>query len=121
MWKCPICLEEQSSEYLCENCGFDRRRDFVDHRTVCEVFEEDIAIRRKCAESCKIRVIENSEGRYEGECKNGMKHGHGIFYWPDGTFYDGEWQNDRREGQGTLHFCGGGNYTGGWKNNKKEG
>ena len=50
-----------------------------------------------------------------------MKHGHGIFYWPDGTFYDGEWQNDRREGQGTLHFCGGGNYTGGWKNNKKEG
>lgn len=104
MWKCPICLEEQSSEYLCENCGFDRRRDFVDHRTVCEVFEEDIAIRRKCAESCKIRVIENSEGRYEGECKNGMKHGHGIFYWPDGTVYDGEWQDGRKEGLGTLHF-----------------
>ena len=49
-------------------------------------------------------MIENSEGRYEGECKNGMKHGHGIFYWPDGTVYDGEWQDGRKEVLGTLHF-----------------
>jgi hypothetical protein len=29
--------------------------------------------------------------KYEGDYKEGLKHGQGIYTWKDGSKYDGEW------------------------------
>ena len=33
-------------------------------------------------------------GSYDGEWKDGMKHGHGVFKSDEGMVYTGEWKND---------------------------
>ena len=39
---------------------------------------------------------------YEGQWKDGLKHGKGRFIYPDGDVYDGEWQDGKAHGHGTL-------------------
>jgi len=34
--------------------------------------------------------------RYEGQWKDGLKHGRGRFIYPDGDIYDGEWLEGKR-------------------------
>ena len=41
MWKCPICNNEEKSEYICQKCGYDVRKDFVRLRTVQPVPVKD--------------------------------------------------------------------------------
>ncbi|CAE7302309.1 Rsph1 [Symbiodinium sp. CCMP2592] len=36
--------------------------------------------------------------RYEGQWKDGLKHGKGRFIYPDGDVYDGEWQDGKAHG-----------------------
>ena len=43
--------------------------------------------------------------RYEGEIKNGLKHGKGKYYWAIGASYDGNWENDKFSGYGTYCFA----------------
>ena len=40
--------------------------------------------------------------KYEGEWKDGKRHGKGIYTWPDGGKYDGEWEDGEIHGQGIL-------------------
>lgn len=42
MWKCPICSSEEKSEYVCRKCGYDRRKDFIQLRTVSHIPKEDV-------------------------------------------------------------------------------
>jgi len=51
---------------------------------------------------------------YEGETKNGMKHGMGTLTWDDGDQYVGEFRNDEKT-LGTFRWRGGDTYTGEWK------
>jgi hypothetical protein len=37
---------------------------------------------------------------YKGTFKNGLKHGRGTCWWPDGTWYEGDWENDLPNGRG---------------------
>ena len=37
---------------------------------------------------------------YEGEWKNGKKHGKGVKINEDGTKYDGDYKNDKPHGSG---------------------
>ena len=60
-------------------------------------------------------------GRYEGEVKDGKRHGKGTLFWTDGGRYEGEWQNDKRNGQGTHYYADGHKYVGQWKDNYKHG
>jgi len=39
---------------------------------------------------------------YEGEYKNGNRHGAGSMYMPDGNVYVGSWENDQKHGIGNL-------------------
>ena len=39
---------------------------------------------------------------YEGEFKQGNKHGIGTYVWPDGPRYQGSYAEDRRSGFGTM-------------------
>jgi len=58
---------------------------------------------------------------YEGNWREGAMSGRGIFRWPDGSVYDGDWKDGRRNGQGLLHASDGFTYDGNWVQNCMEG
>ncbi|TNV82091.1 hypothetical protein FGO68_gene1905 [Halteria grandinella] len=39
---------------------------------------------------------------YQGELKQGNRHGQGKYNWPDGRSYQGEWKDGQRTGQGRF-------------------
>ena len=41
MWKCPICSNEENEIYICQKCGYDKRKDFVRNRTISQVPKQD--------------------------------------------------------------------------------
>lgn len=57
---------------------------------------------------------------YQGEWKNGKKHGFGTLYYRNGDIYEGEWQNNLMHGKGSVKFIGG-SLKGCWTNGKMEG
>ena len=58
---------------------------------------------------------------YEGQYKNNMKNGFGIFKWGTGNLYIGHYVNDEREGIGQMTWCDGRMYIGEWKNGFQHG
>lgn len=59
--------------------------------------------------------------RYEGEFKNGLPEGKGIYRWADGTFFDGYWKKGFREGAGRMIYSADSVITGYWKADKYTG
>nr|KAG5708027.1 hypothetical protein BaRGS_025165 [Batillaria attramentaria] len=51
-----------------------------------------------------VYVYENQFFRYEGEWKNGKKHGHGKLVMSDGTYYEGQFVNGEINGHGFKYF-----------------
>jgi len=73
--------------------------------------------------NCEGTWIKNG-GKFEGEYKDGLPHGKGIFTFPDGTEfvkYVGEFRNNVVEGRGTMTFANGAIYEGEWKGNTMHG
>ena len=58
---------------------------------------------------------------YEGEWKDGMRHGHGVYTEADGTCYTGEWRGDGRCGRGRLACADGSWYEGEWQHDGRHG
>lgn len=58
---------------------------------------------------------------YEGTWREGMMHGRGVFNWSDGSVYEGEWKDGRRHGAGVLRASDGFSYDGMWVQNAMEG
>jgi hypothetical protein len=58
-----------------------------------------------------VFTIEN----YEGDTKNGMKHGRGKYKYPDGSFYEGEFENNKKHGKGYYKAANGDIYEGEFK------
>ena len=52
---------------------------------------------------------------YEGEYKNDLKNGKGIFTWSSGSKYIGEFKDDERDGEGKMVWSDGTMYEGEWK------
>ena len=69
------------------------------------------------------------ESVYEGECRNGKKHGRGSIRYASGRRYEGEWRADKMHGQGTctdaeMEYSGTvywHRYKGGWREGKWHG
>lgn len=59
--------------------------------------------------------------RYEGEMKNGMRHGYGIYFYQNGDRYEGWWECNIKNGMGTFFYKDGSLYVGQWSNNDKNG
>jgi hypothetical protein len=57
-----------------------------------------------------------SGDRYEGEFAEDLKHGKGTYTSSDGEKYVGEFVKDRRQGQGTLFLKNGDRYVGSFEN-----
>lgn len=59
--------------------------------------------------------------RYEGDLRDGERHGYGTMTWPDGQKYTGEWSHNKFNGQGKLFLSVGAKYSGGFKNGQYSG
>jgi hypothetical protein len=58
----------------------------------------------------------------EGDFKNGSPHGHGKFkFSEDDSLYEGEWRDGERHGTGTELYADGSQYTGAWNTGKQNG
>eukprot|EP00960_Hanusia_phi_P023241 686632-Hanusia_phi.AAC.2 len=60
-------------------------------------------------------------GKYQGELKNGKRHGWGLCAFSDRSYYEGEWANDKIDGEGRYVRPDGSTYEGFWENNLQNG
>ena len=44
---------------------------------------------------------------YQGETKDGKRHGRGVYLYPNGDMYDGEWRKSRKYGRGVYRYANG--------------
>lgn len=86
-----------------------------------ELHGEDIEpLRRKT--HVKLRLGGSESLVYEGELnKEGEKHGHGFYCWPNGRTYIGEWYRNQMDGEGVESWPNGSRYQGQFKQNKRHG
>eukprot|EP01032_Pedospumella_encystans_P020893 gene20893-23726_t len=62
------------------------------------------------------------KARYEGNYKDGLKHGVGKMVFPNGNTYEGEWFENKMQGEGTYTYKQAGDiYSGSWFADKKHG
>lgn len=62
------------------------------------------------------------KARYEGNYKDGMKHGFGTMKFPTGDLYEGEWFENKMHGEGTYTYKKSGDiYSGTFVLDKKHG
>lgn len=61
-------------------------------------------------------VFKFSNGaKYEGQFKEGMRHGTGTFYYPNGDVYSGKWAFRFPDGEGKMTYADGTSSDGYWK------
>lgn len=66
--------------------------------------------------------LPDDEPRYQGKLDaNGLKNGHGVQIWPDGSRYEGDWNDDKANGSGTFTHANGEIYQGMWKDDMAHG
>lgn len=63
----------------------------------------------------KGTLIYSSGAVYNGEFKNGIIHGTGVWHFTDGSKYQGQWADRLPEGKGTRTYADGTIRTGLWK------
>ena len=67
-------------------------------------------------------TLNYSDGsRYEGEHRDGKRHGRGTYIWADGNRYEGEWHEDKMHGQGTMTWHYGDQYEGEYRDGRRHG
>jgi hypothetical protein len=69
---------------------------------IIEQHEELIRDQRPYRAESSLVVSFPNHGVYEGELKNGMRHGQGRYEWPDGCVYEGSWRRNQRHGYGHM-------------------
>ena len=52
---------------------------------------------------------------YDGQWKDGLMHGKGVYIFQGGAIYDGEFLNGKQHGKGAMIYCNGASYEGDWK------
>lgn len=56
--------------------------------------------------------------KYEGEIKNGLREGWGIYHYRNGALYEGEWMEGKKHGVGIMKYANGDRYEGNWNGEK---
>lgn len=68
------------------------------------------------APKVEVAVVSFSNGdRYEGQFRDGLFDGWGVYHYANGDRYEGEFANDMKVGRGTMAFAGGDRFTGEFK------
>lgn len=50
------------------------------------------------------RDMQASGGKYEGEYKNDVKNGYGVYTYANGDVYEGQWQDGKKHGRGVYKY-----------------
>lgn len=80
------------------------------------------SVKKKAMESpFYMKVYENGGRYYEGEMRDGQKHGVGVLLTENGETYEGQWEGGQRKGFGKYTFSNGDVYTGMFEKNKPNG
>ena len=67
-------------------------------------------------------TLRYSDGsRYEGEHRDGLRHGRGTYTWADGNRYEGEWHEDKMHGRGKMTWHYGDRYEGEYRDGQRHG
>ena len=61
------------------------------------------------------------ENVYDGEYRDGMRHGYGVYEWSNGHHYQGQWYSGKRQGFGVYSWPGLTFYEGKFMNNMRHG
>ena len=61
-----------------------------------------------------VETYENGQIKYEGDFKNGKRHGNGTYTFSDGKIYEGEWKNGNP--WNVTEYDNSGNITAKWLN-----
>ncbi|GKY91224.1 hypothetical protein MPSEU_000095000 [Mayamaea pseudoterrestris] len=69
----------------------------------------------------RVKKDQKPGARYEGEFKENLKHGTGIYYFADGSVYDGSWRDGMMAGRGIFTWPDESVYEGEWKDSKRHG
>jgi hypothetical protein len=95
--------------------------------------KKNIQVEKSMKENLKIMNLKERENIYlhlvvttvkikfkkkEGEFKNGMFNGTGIFKYKDGNVYEGGFKDNKKDGKGKLLEADGTSYDGEWKDGK---
>src|SRR3989344_677910 len=67
------------------------------------------------------RIVDEHGGIYEGELKDGMFHGFGVYRYPDGGFYRGDFKFGERDGRGVYTMSDGSRLWAIWHEGKPVG
>lgn len=67
-------------------------------------------LRRSCA-SLRFRCAAHMEV-YDGDWDDGLRHGHGLLRFADGSFYQGDFLRERKHGTGCMVWVDGSQYQG---------
>jgi len=54
----------------------------------------------------KGKITYNNGEFYEGNFLNGLYHGEGIYYWPNGSIFRGAYKKGKKQGFGMLTMDG---------------
>ena len=68
-----------------------------------------------------LLTIVNTNEQYDGEWKNGMRHGRGEFKFKTGDIYTGGWELGKRTGEGSYTWTNGDRFIGNWKGDRMNG
>jgi hypothetical protein len=69
----------------------------------------------------KGKMIYNNGDVYEGDWKEGKRHGKGKMIYNEGDVYEGEWKKGKKHGKGKMTYNEGDVYEGDWKENNIHG
>ena len=74
-----------------------------------QIITENLGVETTPCAQHECDVIEMEEGIYNGTIDpiSRIRSGNGIMMYNDGTIYDGEWKNDMKEGQGIFYSANG--------------
>lgn len=59
--------------------------------------------------------------RYEGNMREGKRHGKGVYKWVSGDIYEGNWIDNKMNGKGIFRWANGDIYEGNWVDDKMSG
>ena len=114
--KCTECganveVDDSKKTGICRHCGtlFILQEAITNYNTYITLH------------TTQSKVAFANGGRYEGEFKDGNRHGRGIEYFSDGSRYEGEFKDNQRHGRGIECYADGGRYEGEFKDNEKHG
>lgn len=89
--------------------------------SIFELVQEPVLKKQGAARGPVSAVTFPNGDRYEGEFKDGLMNGWGVYEYRNGDRFEGEFRSDMKHGKGTYSYKNSDKYIGDFRNDMKEG